>query len=548
MSEQSVNIDLGRLENRVEQLARIQDQTNEKLDGMGREITQVQKNLSELASRFEQLMREQKKIAALQQATTELVRVRQEIDSKFGDYKTVRGTMLGALQATDLALVKKTTISRVSEELMLSTPKYWLAPCLVAVSAWIGNDRDLAERAIAEAVKRDEERTALTMALICRRNNRADACYEWLALYFSKQDAANFSEGTFTYIDAYVNGVFGPDKKHICDDYITRWLNEIRGSSSQFEQKQEESWKGYCDRFHNDIGGQFPTLKKCVSEYDRINDYVGRITSVDAIAENFDGMVNAYVDQDVLKKSIDENLINLISRYDEDEEPLRKEEAYYQAVKYYEGDTALAKNAIEKADNMRRAKTLNLVEQMLKAVQGTDDVSPSKKKTAVSFLGDYIKKGFNSYITENKEAFPQEISINVEGWTGTSSDGDNYVQLSADFDNFIEKRRERDIENAMTKTPKKWLIASIISAVMAVAMLFAALPVGIGLLVVAGVCLISKFNAQKDIRNKVARINEDYDELSKLGKQNISDCLNEWVQVKNITEKFDSEPVRDIIA
>ena len=64
MSEQSVNIDLGRLENRVEQLARIQDQTNEKLDGMGREITQVQKNLSELASRFEQLMREQKKIAA----------------------------------------------------------------------------------------------------------------------------------------------------------------------------------------------------------------------------------------------------------------------------------------------------------------------------------------------------------------------------------------------------------------------------------------------------------------------------------------------------
>ena len=88
MSEQSVNIDLGRLENRVEQLARIQDQTNEKLDGMGREITQVQKNLSELASRFEQLMREQKKIAALQQATTELVRVRQEIDSKFGDYKT----------------------------------------------------------------------------------------------------------------------------------------------------------------------------------------------------------------------------------------------------------------------------------------------------------------------------------------------------------------------------------------------------------------------------------------------------------------------------
>ena len=548
MSEQSIIIDVGRLENRVEQLAQIQSQTNVVLDGMGKEIAQVDKNLKELASRFEQLMREQKKMAALQQATTELVRVRQEIESKFSDYKVVRGTMLGVLQATDLALVRKTTISRVSEELMLSTPKYWLAPCLVAISAWIGNDRDLAERAIAEAVKRDEERTALTMALICRRNNRADTCYEWLAVYFAKQDAANFSEGTFTYIDAYVNGVFGPDKKHICDDYITRWLNEIRGSSSQFEQNQEKEWKEYCNRFHNDIGGQYPALKKSVAEYDRINNYVGRITSVDAIADNFNGMMNAYVDQEVLKKNIDENLINLISRYDEEEEPLRREEAYYEAVKYYEGDTASAKSAIEKADKMRKVKTLNLVEQMLNAVEGDGDVAPSKKKTAVSFLGEYIKKGFNLYITENKEAFPQAISINVEGWTGTSTDGNNYMQLSTDFDNFIEKRKAQDIEKVMTKNPRRWLIASIIAAVMAIAMLFVAAPVGIGLLVVAAVCLLSKFGSEKDIKKKVARINEDYEALSKRGKENISDCLNEWVQVKEITTRFDNEPVRDIIA
>ena len=107
-----------------------------------------------------------------------------------------------------------------------------VGPCLVAISAWIGNDRDLAERAIIEAVKRDEERTALTMALICRRNNKIQTCYEWLSIYFANQDAANFSEGSFTYIDAYVNGVFGPDDKHMCSDYITKWINEIRGRVS----------------------------------------------------------------------------------------------------------------------------------------------------------------------------------------------------------------------------------------------------------------------------------------------------------------------------
>ncbi|WP_026505176.1 hypothetical protein [Butyrivibrio sp. NC3005] len=90
---------------------------------------------------------------------------------------------------------------------MISTPEYWLAPCLVAVSAWIANDRDLAERAIKEACARDEEKTAITMALICRRNNRTQTCYEWLSIYFAKQDAADFSEGSFAYIDAYANGI-----------------------------------------------------------------------------------------------------------------------------------------------------------------------------------------------------------------------------------------------------------------------------------------------------------------------------------------------------
>ena len=100
----------------------------------------------------------------------------------------------------------------------------------------------------------------------------------------------------------------------------------------------------------------------------------------------------------------------------------------------------------------------------------------------------------------------------------------------------------------MTKAPRRWLIASIIVAVMAVAMLFVVTPVGIGLLVVAAVCLLSKFGSEKDIKNKVARINEDYEVMAKRGKENISDCLNEWVQVKDITTKFDNEPVRDIIA
>ena len=201
MSQAVVNtVDLSYLERKIDAVNANTQQVHAAVVEVSKSIVQTNESLNNLAQRFETLMAQQEKRDALQQASTELVRVRQELENEYGNYRVIRETMLGVLQATDVALVKKTTISRVTEELMLATPKYWLAPCLVAVAAWIGNDRDLAERAIAEAVRRDEERTAIVMALICRRNNRIETCYEWLSIYFAHQDSANFSEGSFAYI------------------------------------------------------------------------------------------------------------------------------------------------------------------------------------------------------------------------------------------------------------------------------------------------------------------------------------------------------------
>lgn len=541
-------LDINRLEKKVDSLTQISAEVNHRINNINESIDQVNDDLRNLAESFQKMMVEQKKTAALQQASTELVRVRQELEQNYGNYKVVRETMLGVLQATDLALVKKTTISRVSEELMLSTPKYWLAPCLVAISAWIGNDRDLAERAIAEAVKRDEERTALTMALICRRNNKIQTCYEWLSIYFAKQDAANFSEGSFTYIDAYVNGIFGPDDKHMCDDYITKWINEIRGSSSLFEKEQEEHWKGYCDKFQQGIDELYPDLKDSVQEYGRINAYVGRINSVDAIADNFTGIVNAYVDQERLKSTIDKNLITLVSKYDEEEEPLRKEEEYLKAVKKFEGDTDVAKQAIVEAERLRQVKALNLVEQMSKVIRTEGDVSPSEKKTAVSFLSGYIKKGFHTYITEKRAEFPESITMNVNGWIGTTSDGSNINQLYADYDNYLSGRCYNEVINATTDAPRNWLFGSIVLGVLALIMLVIALPFGIMLMVGALASALMIRKSKKDINTNITAINQRYMELSAQGKNKITACINQWSKTKSIVNQFNNEPIRDIIA
>ena len=547
-SVQTVHIDVTRLENKIDKLTT----TTEKLNTMVREtnmaVETANHNIQVLTQKFLEMADDQKRQAALQQAATELVRVRQELERNYGNYKVIRETMLGVLQATDLALVKKSTISRVSEELMLSTPKYWLAPCLVAVAAWIGNDRDLAQRAIEEAVRRDEERTAITMALICRRNNRVETCYEWLSIYFSHQNAANFSEGSFAYIDAYVNGVFGPDKKHMCDDYVMQWMNEIRGNSSNLEASQEKIWKEYCSRFNSDISYLYPDLGDTVVEYQKIDEYVSRILAVDSIADNLTGINNAYIDQNSLKAKIDKSLIQLISRYNEDEEPLRKEEKYWNAVKNFDGDKEAAQQSIIKAEQKRKQRTLNLVEQMSNVILTEEDTSPSERKTAVSFLSGYIRKGFQSYITEKKEAFPNQITMNVDGWTGASEDGSNAEELCRAFESEMANRRAAEIEKASRSNEKAMQIGAIVLAVLGVLGLFTVTALGVLLLAGAAILAYFSFKTKKTTAEKIEAIEQDYANRIVKGKAKINQTTSQWKEAKNVVYQFESNPIREIIA
>ncbi|MBQ3793092.1 MAG: hypothetical protein IIU45_03615 [Lachnospiraceae bacterium] len=544
----SVARKVDRIEEQNERIQAVVNELNGVVERMEHSVDDLNRGLLQLSNDFKAMMMEQQRAANLQQAMTELVRVRQELDQKFGNYRVVRETMLGVLQASDLALVKKTTISKVSEEIMLSTPEYWLAPCLVAVAAWIGNDRDLAQRAIAEAMRRDEEKTAITMALICRRNNRTQTCYEWLAIYFSHQNAASFSETSFAYVDAYVNGIFGPDENHMCDDYITKWMNEIRGNQAAVEEQQDKVWKEFCDQFRTDINAEYPDLSQSAVEYPQINDYLSRINAVNPIADKLSGINNAYVDENTLKEKVDKRLISLISMYDGKEESLRKEEKYLMTVKKYNGDTVTARNICAEEERREREKTLNLVEQMAHIVVSDENTSPSQKKTALSFMSGYIRHGFNSYMEEKKEAFPQTISVNIDGWIGQTTDGSNVATMMTEYETAMNNGRYQRVQSVTTKKPQMFMIGAIAVAVLALIFLVVNPAFTVVLLAGAGFLAWKWISSKKEMDQNIVQINHDYDVAISNGKARIQRTVAQWQQVKSTVNDFDHTPTRDIIA
>lgn len=517
---------------------------NSTVGGVNHKIEKVSKDLDILNKKFAEFLEDRIRAEALAQATTELIRVRQEIEKKFGSYGLVRETMLGILQATDLALVKKATISNVSEELMISTPRYWLSPCLIAVSAWINNDRDLAERAIKEALKRDEERTALTMALICRRNGRTVACYEWLSIYFSKLNVRNFSKGGYTFVDAYINGVFGPDEKHICSDYIAKWLSAIKEGDTEFEETQKRQWKEYYISKASSQANMYPNLQEYALESKDIMDYTDRVYNGFGLIQEFDEINHIRVNVEEIKNKVDDNLIEVISHFAEEEIDLRDEEIAFQRVKASNGHRKyeeVRRQLSEQRAREQREK-IDFVEQMMNAITNQGLSSPSERKTAISFLQPYINEAYREYIDEKKEAFPTGITVDINGYQVKVEEGSDISVLKNEYMAYINKKKDEEIQQYMAKAKNNYLmIAAILFGIGCLAFITGVWPVGIGFFISAAYCVHRNSKCRAYFAKNMDGIKAKYETQLNRDYRIIDDCVNEWSSLNKKISQFDTK-------
>ena len=124
---------------------------------------------------------------------------------------------------------------------MISTPGYWLAPCLVALAAWINDQPELAEKAVKEGIKRNDEKTSLFFALICRRANRKNACLKWTQRYLANQDEENLDRNSIIILDAFASGLLGTDTEGVISRQMNEWLSRLEEKPG-FTERQTEQW------------------------------------------------------------------------------------------------------------------------------------------------------------------------------------------------------------------------------------------------------------------------------------------------------------------
>ena len=515
-------------------------------------IKVVYDEIGSLAKEFHDFVSVQQRANRLNQAETRLVKIRQELEKKFGHYDIVRRTTTGILQADDIGIVKKDTISNATEELMISTPGYWLAPCLVALAAWINDQPELAEKAIKEGIKRNDEKTSLFFALICRRADRKEACLKWTQRYLANQDEENLDRKTIIVLDAFASGLFGADTEGVISRQMNEWLQHLEEKPG-FTEKQTQQWSEAINLKRKPIDtSSYTYLRKYSKTWPVLEDILEGAHLHAEMLEYLIGIFEQKVSTATVREQLDDILDSLVTDFDDEELPLRKEEKFEQFIVDFRGDESRARqnmNVEQTAFETHKDFTQLLTDAAMKPETAHSSVSTQKFAFALS--RDWVMNAYNDVVAQNRMKIPNEIEINVDTFNDTTVDGQNENELLERFSTLVSSERDAELATCVMSSFEQFCLYGgiAVGVIGLVMLLFGNKFLGL-IAVIAGVGMVlNHFSKKKDIENKRQNIAERYEKKRSSGSEIIRATLAEVVdfRIEFADKDSESEQVIDFL-
>lgn len=515
-------------------------------------IKVVYDEIGSLAKEFHDFVSVQQRANRLNQAETRLVKIRQELEKKYGHYDIVRRTTTGILQADDIGIVKKDTISNATEELMISTPGYWLAPCLVALAAWINDQPELAEKAIKEGIKRNDEKTSLFFALICRRADRKEACLKWTQRYLANQDEENLDRKTIIVLDAFASGLFGADTEGVISRQMNEWLQHLEEKPG-FTEKQTQQWSEAINLKRKPIDtSSYTYLRKYSKTWPVLEDILEGAHLHAEMLEYLIGIFEQKVSTATVREQLDDILDSLVTDFDDEELPLRKEEKFEQFIVDFRGDESRARqnmNVEQTAFETHKDFTQLLTDAAMKPETAHSSVSTQKFAFALS--RDWVMNAYNDVVAQNRMKIPNEIEINDDTFNDTTVDGQNENELLERFSTLVSSERDAELATCVMSSFEQFCLYGgiAVGVIGLVMLLFGNKFLGL-IAVIAGVGMVlNHFSKKKDIENKRQNIAERYEKKRSSGSEIIRATLAEVVdfRIEFADKDSESEQVIDFL-
>lgn len=507
-------------------------------------VKAVYDEIGRLAKEFHDFVDIQLKANRLGQAETRLVKIRQELEKKYGHYDIVRRTTTGILQADDLGIVKKDTISTATEELMISTPNYWLAPCLVALAAWINDQPELAEKAVREGIKRNDEKTSLFFALVCRRADRKGTCLKWTQRYLANQDEENLDRKTIIILDAFASGLLGADSEGVISKQMTEWLEHL-AEKPGFVEQQTAQWSEAINLKRKPINADSYTyLKKYSKTWPVLQDILEGAYLHAEILDYFTTIFEQEASNESVKVQLDEILNSLVTDFDDEELPLRKEEKFEQFVVDFGGDENRARknmNIEQTAFETHKDFTQLLTDAAMKPE--SSHASVSTQKFAIALSKEWVSNAYNDIVAKNRMKIPNEIEINIDTFNDKTTDGQNENELITKFNALVDSEKTNALAQCILTTFDNFCLYGGGAIATIGLFMFMAGSGFLGLIaIIAGIgMVINHFSKKKKIEATRQNIETQFEQKRTNGSQIIRATLAEVVDFRSEFSEKDTE-------
>ncbi|MCI9628927.1 MAG: hypothetical protein HFJ64_06895 [Eggerthellaceae bacterium] len=480
----------------------------------------VNNELSRLTHDFHEYVVKAEMQHQVELATTKLGNAQQQIDAKFRHYGEVRRSVTGILQATDAGIVKKETITDISEEMMVKCKGYWLAPCLVALANWIDDKRDVAEAAIKEGIARDDDKTSLLFGLICRRADRQDAAIKWIGRYLGRQNPESLRRETVVILDAYSSGLFYSEQDDTISKQISEWIIHLEQTPG-FLEEETANWKLALEGKKRPWGGhEFIYLKDFSKTWPQMQESMEWALLHQDIMSYFEGILGTASSRGQVKAQLDEMMDNLVASYDDEEVPLMEEIKHCKLIIECDGDLTAADAAFN-AEKVAFEERSNFTEILTKAVMYPDDVkaSSSTQKLALSLSREWISDAYAQSVAEHRKDIPIEYEINIDTFNDKTKDGSDEDRLVKAFNDHIDLEKKEELEKTKLKPLDLYMgiggaVAALIGLIMAiVAGVTGGMPLlGIFIIIIGGAMMFRYWGKQKSVKAKRSKIEAEFEE------------------------------------
>ncbi len=430
-------------------------QVNRALSDVSSEQKDMRSDVAKLAAQFETFLVADRLAKSLQLAETKVIAVRQELETTFGNFAVVRSSAIGVLQAFDSGIVTDSSVRSVAEELMITTPSYWLAPVIVAIAAWSRDEKALAERAMAEAYRRNPDKTALFFVLVLRRFGRLTAANAWLDQYFLRQDPGRLQREFVVILEAVANGGFGPAAKQTVATHTDGWLERFK-EDPLFSKKQTDRWTEEFRLLSASVNNsEFAALAKVATNWDDLQRSLGGARSHRLIGDHFDKIFTGELTVPAtIQQQIDGLLSALVSEFDTEELPLRREEARLQSIIEAGGDEKRAQVAFSNTSTAldERIDFAGLLTNAAMRPQ-TAGVSVGTQRLAIAQSKDWVLAGFDGFTASVRHSKPKSAEFKIGSWRNIVEGSPDTDDLVASLQRHVDAETKAEVDAVKLKAP-----------------------------------------------------------------------------------------------